>query len=335
MDLNKHEVIDLYEMIMKGISREGYEGRRPGGSGGFTDRNIHFRRFVSYPGNLPRKASGCKFIQLEHIWMIIYMSTSYRVKTHGELDERGLEEEWEWDDYGMRKNSYVTLENCEMKAAMVPYSQPVRGGARNIHYVDLKTQPALYNFAEAKAMAAMVLHVLNQRTEFKIQKFAVCYELYSLNRARRYSQLMLDKTLSSREATLCNYVGENKHTLVQHPVGYHFDYLHRNEPGLENKQLFSSKRYNVQYGSGRGGSGYNNFVFAILDWRHTQSGLRHQIYLQNGGQALALNQKRWDDFTAALPALRQELNDRVELQDAEQRARAERRALAARRNNNA
>ena len=84
MNLNKQKVDELYKMIIDGISRNGFEGRRPGGSGGLTKINLDFKSFLSYAGNLPRKASGCKFIQLDHVWMILYMSTTYRVKTHGE-----------------------------------------------------------------------------------------------------------------------------------------------------------------------------------------------------------------------------------------------------------
>ena len=78
--------------------------------------------------------------------MIIYMSTAYCEKRHGRLDERGLEEEWEWDDFGLSKTSYALLERDEMKVAKVPYSQPVRVEARNIHFCDLEAQPCLYNF---------------------------------------------------------------------------------------------------------------------------------------------------------------------------------------------
>ena len=167
----------------------------------------------------------------------------------------------------------------------------------------------------------MVLNELNKSNGFKVHVFAVRHELYSLDRARRYSQLMLDKSLSSREAVLSNYIGENNHTLVQHTVGYHFDYLHRNEPGLENKQLFKCNLFKSKYGMGRGGAGPDNFVFAISDWRHTQSGLRRQIYRQNGGATHALNQQRWDEFTAERPGLQQELNARIAEQNAQIAAR--------------
>ena len=117
MQLKKVEIKNLYDMIMAGIPRSGWESRRSGGSGGKTKNDENLRKFISVPSVLPRQGSGCIFIQLEHVWMIIYRSTVYCEKRHGGLDERGLEEEWEWDDFGLSNTSYALLERDEMKVA--------------------------------------------------------------------------------------------------------------------------------------------------------------------------------------------------------------------------
>ena len=62
-----------------------------------------------------------------------------------------------------------------------------------------------------------------------------------------------------------------EHSLVTHPVGYHWDHFSKRGSGdvIENKiclvNVQKSNSHN-QYALGRGGCGPGRFVFAILDW---------------------------------------------------------------------
>ena len=60
-----------------------------------------------------------------------------------------------------------------------------------------------------------------------------------------------------------------EHTLVTHPVGFHFDtFFHHGSDVIENKIClwnFQKSDKTFPYAKGRGGYGPGNYVFAILD----------------------------------------------------------------------
>ena len=68
-----------------------------------------------------------------------------------------------------------------------------------------------------------------------------------------------------------------QHSLVTHPVGFHFDAYSRHGHGdvIENKICLVNINKNNRHCTtalGRGGSGPGKYVFAILDWGN---GLNH------------------------------------------------------------
>ena len=69
----------------------------------------------------------------------------------------------------------------------------------------------------------------------------------------------------SKEQLLMRLSCSYKHTLVQHPVGFHQNVFGKGVPSkLENSRVF----YNFARdgSSGRGGFGLGTFAYAILDW---------------------------------------------------------------------
>ena len=68
---------------------------------------------------------------------------------------------------------------------------------------------------------------------------------------------------------LCIISPRNSYTLVTHPVGYHQDSFGGNKPSLENKMCFIHLRFKQT--CGRGGAGPSKYVWALLDWRSSNS----------------------------------------------------------------
>ena len=345
MSLKNEQTRKLYEAAKSRIPRNAIVCRRFGGSSGFPEISDAFFKFINGSGNLPRAAYGCKFIKRGTYWLVLYMTTKYDKKRYGIINDRGLEEEWdsteewsagdeeeyadkhddEWSDAEeelQEMTQTVHVADADMKVVSVRYSPPLPGGAFHVDLDLLEEIPELYTFAEAKVAATHILNELNKLAPFQIQKYAVAHELLTIECACRYASLMQKVNVSKKNAVLAHFIRENKHTLVQHPVGYHLDFFHLDEPGLENKQCFECNLWKKQYGAGRGGHGPNKFVFAILDWRYERSGLRRQIYLQNGGHPVpAVRDDIWNAFTEGQPELRAELNARFAKQAADRAAR--------------
>jgi hypothetical protein len=117
---------------------------------------------------------------------------------------------------------------------------------------------------------------------------------------------------------------ESKHTLVMHPVGWHFDIFADNgKDCIENKLcLVSWDRTDFSRTDlplGRGGLGPGSFVFGLLDW-NGPARRRRQVYIDNGGDAgQRVTQQRMETFMASLePAVAERLTqeaavDRIDL----------------------
>ena len=74
----------------------------------------------------------------------------------------------------------------------------------------------------------------------------------------------------------------HRHTLVEHPVGFHLDHI-QGQPVLENKVCFTM---NKDGQTGRGGAGPNTFVFALLDWPKKNQVRRAVYRALNGHQII-------------------------------------------------
>eukprot|EP00977_Amphora_coffeiformis_P026540 scaffold27668_cov167-Amphora_coffeaeformis.AAC.1 len=93
----------------------------------------------------------------------------------------------------------------------------------------------------------------------------------------------------------------NTFTVVTHPVGYHRDTFgkdkhkqHNSPDSLENKTCFYLPRQTGSFG--RGGD-QHNFVWALLDWRNTDSGRRRRAYIEAGGDGqVQLTLHQWIQF---------------------------------------
>ncbi len=138
---------------------------------------------------------------------------------------------------------------------------------------------SFFHFAETKILAALVLDVLNQDTvRVPIQKEAVGYELSVLKSSTNAAWVALSEPIAGnkrqmwewrklfRLEVIARFVKQNKHTLVQHPVGFHQDVFKKGKQCLENKFCFVVHGNHKDDPMGRGGQGMSKFVVAILDW---------------------------------------------------------------------
>jgi hypothetical protein len=202
------------------IPRMGVSVTRLGGSSG-TMHNQSQRKlfeFLSRPGSFPRRSCGVKFVNRTLYLQCLYISPYSGKATH-----------------------------------RTKYSPVHVGGAFKPTKLLVEQYPFLYNFAEAKVIAALLLENMNTTLQFEIHKAAVCKELGVIS----------DCDSSSRKTMLQDFIKVNTHTLVCHAVGYHRDNFTGQKPSLENKICFVVPR---KTGMGRGGAGPDKYVVALLDW---------------------------------------------------------------------
>ena len=231
-DWHQHK---LFEDVSKLLSHQGYECHRFGGSSGKTSLDKHFFKFLHKPTTFPRLLKVVKLVQRDFTWEGIYVSP---------LTGK------------MVKHSYST---------------PIPGGVFQVSKELAEKYSFFTEFAEYKMMAAFVLHGSNKLQEqpkkyrnILIAPDAVAAELKCLKEVQMKLQLENQMNFSKQQLLLrlsCSY----KHTLVQHPVGFHQDVFGKGDSSkLENRRVFYN--YAQDGSSGRGGFGLGTFAYAILDW---------------------------------------------------------------------
>ena len=233
--LNDWQQHKLFEDVSKLLSHQGYECHRFGGSSGKTALDKHFFKFLHKPTTFPRLMKSIKIVRHDFSWEDIYVSP---------LTGK------------MVKHSYST---------------PIPGGVFQVSKELAEKYPFFAEFAEHKMMAAFVLDALNKlptspkkNRKIVIAPDAVSAEMKCLREVRM--QLQSDNQLCfSKQQLLLRLTCSYKHTLVQHPVGYHQDVFGKGDSSkLENRRVFYN--YGRDGSSGRGGFGLGTFAYAILDW---------------------------------------------------------------------
>ena len=239
----------LYKHCLKKLCKKGgFEVNRHGGSSGKPVLDRHFFNFLHWYGCFPRKAGAIKFIKLDRGWMCVYM----RARPKGNL-----------------------------LAATYVYSPPKRGGQFNVSADLLREYPFLYDFAETKITAALILeHLTSMGKMAPVQRAAVIRELSVLESSIKVASNAANKVATGASgdpgAITCedefrllvieHFVSRNKHTLVQHPVGFHLDVFARGAECLENKICIALHGQHTGDPMGRGGKGHKTKVVCFLDW---------------------------------------------------------------------
>ena len=264
----------LYEALSKVMGKNGYEHRRIGGSSGRLQPTPNFFKFIQHNSmsNFPRFRKSMKFI-----------------KAKGDV---------KWECY------YMGVNDFEVKKTFCCNIQ--KGGAFSMP-PDLMTKfPFLQDFLATKAKAALILYQVNgPLTTGKIQPNAVKQELTHLKKANNFDWPFLRDELmgyarkrnigKKKEYVMKYFSTMNKHTVVQHCVGFHLDIV-KGQPVLENKVCFrlSSKGND----NGRCGGGQRMFVFALLDWPKKNK-VRNAVYRALGGPQIVgqrLTEYNWQAF---------------------------------------
>ena len=147
---------------------------------------------------------------------------------------------------------YIKTQEDIRTAACYEYSQPQMGGSFKMPKHMIEQEEVLQRFTLFKIQSAHILQAVDQC----ISPGAVQTQLRENNEALNGSQCLLDQII---KVSLSNH-----HTLVQHPVGYHFDVFADRVPKLENRMCFVD--HQEKSSVGRGGAGPSKFVWALLDW---------------------------------------------------------------------
>jgi len=230
---------------------------------------------------------------------------------------------------------YISPDNKEgRKAVAYPYSQPQKGGTFDMPNETFNKYSALSQMMKRKIQTALVLDFLRKKNFVCASMNATIDVLNQLEEARG----LLHAGYQSEGPLLTILNAFNKHTLMLHPVSYHFDHYKkmpvrqilrsnfeiddavRDEllqklkgskvrnptygmTSLENRALFKIRcpeRKKGLKGIGRGGGGKGVYVYALLDWGDTPAGRRRRLYTSLGGDpSLTLTQTRMDGFLAS------------------------------------
>ena len=208
---------------------KGWVARRTGGSAGVPSYSREFFKFLSLPGTMPRKGSGCVIIKTNKQFFIYYV-TPY-------------------------------VEDRTIKCAH--YWQPHLGGKCHLFSPSfIEEHSELRSFPASKIATAYLLK--SMEPTYCIAKEAVTVELSKIKASMEDGGTLgsipfFDKYIG----THC------EHTIVCHPVGYHNDVFRKGATNyMENRVVLKCKRYsnNLDYPQGRGGLGNGNFAWALLDW---------------------------------------------------------------------
>ena len=268
----------MYDHVKELMGKNGYEHQRVGGSSGKIEVSQDFRKFISpssRKNNYPRFVSSLKFLPSK--------------------------DNLKWEVY------YIGVKDLEPKKSYC--CNIVKGGAFIMPIRTMEIFPFLQEFLATKAKAALLLYEINGATKgHKIQPKAVKQEISNLKTANRFDwELMKTEFLEDitggrrigikKEFVMKYFSTMNRHTLVQHCVGFHLDNI-KDQPVLENKMSFKLPSKSMLGQNGRCGAGPNHFVFALLDWPK-KNNIRTSTYRALGGNRIIgerLTEYNWTMF---------------------------------------
>jgi hypothetical protein len=237
----KRSTRELYRDLYAGLSNDGLERIRVGGSSGFITYSDELLKLMMTPNSTPRNSLGVLWLKdVDNLkWHFFYISTK-------------VGEAMTWQ-----------------------YSNPKEGGQVTMSPKVFQKYNFLCSFVSTKGLAAAIVVAIGN-TDISICPIAVKEELQNVAFTRKFiEQFSLDKNLSPQQKLGLFYAfySENylSYTLVQHPVGRHLDTFANGKPSLENRVCFSFLlRQNEKKGYGRGGAGMHRFCFALLDWESSR-----------------------------------------------------------------
>jgi hypothetical protein len=230
--MSRSDQQNLFRDCKQKLKRGGFEAHRKN-AGGVPILNSQFKQFLRHPGNLPRKLMGVKVLKREKDWEFLYITTR-------------------------KATGCDSLVEDTRKVSTWRYTQPQVGGTFDLPLDLFPKYDFLYDFVRCKIETALVLQVLNMEYGFRIQPCAVANLLHQLQKARCL--------FPNDELAILKHVSTlNKYTLVAYPVAYHTDTFAKGRGSLENKVCFVNPSM-THMGIGRGGSGNEEFVYALLDW---------------------------------------------------------------------
>ena len=266
--LSNVDVQKIYSRVQSLCGKKGYEYKRTGGSSGRIEVTKDLLNFLNDKGTFPRSCASVKLIR-----------SNKKLK---------------WDCF------YIGVEQSKVKK--VSYCNIKKGGSFRMPPELMSRHLFLQEFLATKSRAALILYEVNKTDMcFKIQPNAVIQEIRNLKKALAFDFKFLEQAMtnigpvSKREYVMRYLSTMHKHTLVQHPVGFHVDLI-RGQPVLENKVCFRLHHKNNDVG--RGGAGPKTFVFAILDWPKKNLE-RRAVYRALGGHRIIedrVTDFNWNSF---------------------------------------
>ena len=266
--LSHVHIRDLYASLTRLCGRKGYEYKRTGGSSGRIEVTKDLLRFINDKGTFPRASTSIKMVK--------------NIKC------------LKWDCY------YIGIESDTVRRTS--YCNIKKGGSFRMPPELMSQYVFLQEFLSTKCKAALILYELNASDlPYKIQPSAVMQEIRNLKKAQVFDYKFLQEAnptkriIPKREYVMRYLSTMHRHTLVQHPVGFHIDLI-KGQPVLENKVCF---RLNHKLNdTGRGGAGIGTFVFAILDWPKKNQ-VRRAVYRALNGHRIIgdrVTEWNWNSF---------------------------------------
>ena len=210
--LSPANIQELYQNVKKLCGKHGFEYKRTGGRSGRVQVTKEFLQFMNNRGTFPRSASSVKVVQNCN--------------------------QMQWDCY------YIGVDDAKVKK--VSYCNIKSGGSFRMPAEMMSKYGFLQEFLAAKSKAALLLYEINgSEFDAMIQPNAVRQEICNLKQAMAFDFHMIewearsdrDKKVSKREFVMRYLSTMNRHTMVEHPVGFHLDLI-RSQPVLENKVCF-------------------------------------------------------------------------------------------------
>lgn len=251
------EVQTLFRELTHLLPKGGHEAMRQGGSSGESAVNANLFKFLATNTSFPRKAQRVKLIQRQLGWDAIYVKPYHPIRKAIKFSR---------------------------------YCQPQPGGSFHLPPKLLLKYPVLLEFVQLKIYTAQILKALQDMGLYILQPLAVQTTLQDLAE----SQLLAHGNFGE---VLFLVSSRNMYSMVCYPVGYHIDTFQDNKASLENKICFVQTRWKGTKGCGRGGSGANQYVWALLDWTSANTGQRRRAYLAMGGSpAQRVTDNVWETF---------------------------------------
>ena len=223
---------EMYSQLS--INKKKMERRRSGGSSGLIQYNRMVMEMMATPNIGPRCSSGM-------MWLLNKDRTQFHMYYLSTKEGRQIE---------------------------VIYTNPQIGGSFEMKDSLIAGNTLWQDFVMSKPLAAAVIvEIEKARCHFDgcPRNFRICPE--AINAELDHVKHTRSIIVSSQKSDF--YVNYSKlfckYTLVNHPVGRHFDVFANQKPSLENRICFSHS-IDSSESYGRGGKGRKSKTFCVLDW---------------------------------------------------------------------